>query len=184
MIGLLACDPGLNKPGAALFIDRLLVASARVPVDKAWASLDVAERANRVARNVFEWACSVLPPGAQIAEYAYERPKVYDKSKSRVDPKDLFAILAVAAALGGMLARFGVTASSYEPHDIWGSVPKSTLERVDPRTTPRGIRIVERLDPETELPHLVLKHDAFDACGIGLKKLERFEPRRVYPGTV
>src|SRR4029077_11664595 len=80
---LLAVDPSLNGPGAALFRGGVLLSAERVPVDPDWAKLAIGDRAARVADAILRWGMArEMAPRALV----YERPQVYTNKKSKGDP--------------------------------------------------------------------------------------------------
>ena len=55
MSHLLAVDPGIRYPAAALFVDGVLVAASRVKLKTAWAKLPMGERILTVSREIRAW---------------------------------------------------------------------------------------------------------------------------------
>lgn len=176
-VDLLAIDPSIRSPGAALFRDSLLIAVARVTfaVDT---RLNEAERCIVAADAIINWATNV---GAKPAEIAHEWPQVYADGKGKGDPNDLpymagvdLAVVA-AFALRATLAGSSLRVYCYKPAEWIGQLPKAT--RGSAKASPRGRRICSRLGPD-ELAILPDQHDAIDAVGIGLHKLGRLGVRR------
>lgn len=181
---LLALDPGLLHPAAARFSGGKLVRAARTPVAAAWAKLGMAQRQLEVAQSIVDWQAAVnrelgLPP---VTHVILEYPQVYREAKAKgVRPRDLLGILGVALATVGILAhRHHLTVYSPTPAEAWGQVPKCTDG--DPRASVRGGRVWLRLD-EAERAVIDLNHDSFDAAGLGLLALDRFERTRVFYGA-
>lgn len=171
MTVVLAVDPSIASPGAALFRDRVLVVAIRstlpsIPDEGRGA------RVERVARRLY-----TAPPGG-VDVLVYEWPQVYRASKAKGDPNDLIALAAVGAALAGMLCpRVIVTPT---PAEWTGGLPKVT--KGDPWRSPRGRRIASRLSP-AERALVPDSHDAIDSVGLGLWYLGRLDPVRVFPGA-
>jgi hypothetical protein len=177
---MLALDPGLNHPAAALFRGGILVSAERVKVGTGLTDLPTAERCVRVAAAVVRWGMGLnMNPRWLVVEW----PQIYRASKSKGDPNDLTPLAGIGSALAGMLSV------ALSPRDIYlgvlsptpaewaGQVPKS--EKGDPWKSPRGARVRSRLS-EAEVTAVLPSHDAVDAVGLGLWALGRFEPKRVY----
>lgn len=182
---LLALDPGVLHPAAARFSGGKLVRAARTPVAAGLAALGTGQRALEIARAAAHWARTLeaargLPP---LTHVIYEFPQIYRETKAAgVRPNDLTKILAAAATTVGMVAARCDTLAVFSPFpaDVWDRMPKAT--EGDPRDSVRGGRVWDRLD-EAERAVLELTHDAFDACGLGLFLLGRFERVRVFAGA-
>lgn len=176
---LLAVDPSVRSPGAALFYAGELRACARILVKS---DAERAERSRVVVEAIRQWAIGAVhavhsghPP---ITAVITEWPQWYAVGKSKVNPNDL----ACLAGIGGALATAypGATVSSPTPREWIDGLPKAT--RGDPWATPRGVRIKSRLAP-AELALVPAQHDAIDGCGLGLWLLGRLQLRRVLAGT-
>lgn len=181
---LIALDPGLLHPAAARFNAGRLVRAARTNVEASWSKLGIAQRQLTIAQAIVDWAKHVeidhsLEPARHVV---FEYPQVYSETKAMgVRPKDLLAILGVAEVTVGILAgRAHLRVYGPTPAEVWGKLPKAT--EGDPRENPRGARVWSRLDAD-ERRGLELTHDAFDAAGLGLWLLGRFEPVHVCPGA-
>lgn len=174
---LLALDPSVRSPGAALFRGGLLIAADRVKVpkqdDQKFAD---GARWDLVARLVEAWAGRAQQ---QIVELVFERPQIYTWGKSKGDPNDLVGLAGVAGALVGRLsiASPSLHVSSPTPAEWIGQLPKAT--KGSALVSPRAQRILSRLSPD-ELALVPDQHDALDAVGLGLWRLGRLEPRRVF----
>lgn len=171
---LLALDPGLNNPAAALFRGGRLVAASRVKPQAAWKGRDIAERCTMVAHAVHDWANEhgIEDLGVLVVEW----PQIYVKGRSKGDPNDLLPLVGVAMCLAGML---DVNVRSFKPAEWIGQCAKT--ETGDALTSPRG-RLVWRSLDELERATVNVSHDAIDAVGIGLAALGRLQ-MRVYPGA-
>lgn len=172
---ILALDPGLLNPAAALFRAGRLVAASRVKPDKAWTALDVGERCRQIASRIHEWFIGVDPlAGQHLDQLVIEWPRIYRAGKGKGDPNDLPPLVGVAMCLAG---RLDVEVKTYWPSDWIGQVPKSTTG--NPLDAARGKLIWRNIDA-AEQSGIVLSHDAIDAVGLGLHHLGRLH-RRVYP---
>lgn len=180
----LAVDPSLTKPGAALFDGQVLLRAARVRIPALKEVLDPGDRAAWVAQLITSWVGVLNRPAIVV----YERPQIYRSARSKGDPNDLIGLAEVGAGIVGYYRGIAMLDRDYSPPQVraptpaqWiGQLPKS--EKGDPWDSPRGARIKSRLSPE-ELLLVESKHDAVDACGIGLWSLGRLERIRVFPGA-
>lgn len=180
MTTLLAVDPGLLYPAAALFIDGELQAASRVKVPKDVSKLPVAERCRTIAFLIRDWyrdppywtgRANVHDPDTLVVEWM----KVYTSDKSEGDPNDLLPLTGIDCAVAMLFPQAEVL--SPIPREWTGNVPKA--KKGDPWKSPRGQRVWSRLSVE-ERNRVIPSHDAIDAVGIGLWGLGRFERRRVY----
>ncbi len=195
---ILAVDPGLNNPAAAIFRFGKLVAASRVKLPAAWKKLDVAERCRLIAGRVHEWASAngvdeaamvrayelelagdlagaeTLRQARGVVRLTIEYPQIYPAGKQKGDPNDLLPLVGVAMCLAG---RLDIPVQSFKPREWIGQVPKT--ETGDPWQSARGQLIWRNLEP-AERAAVVPSHDAVDSVGIGLHSLGRLR-RRVYP---
>lgn len=182
MSTLLALDNSLTSPGVALFTDGLLTHSDRLRQPQAQAHLNLAERVLLVAQDVVRWA---IARAEEPYNLAWEWPQVYTAAKSKGDPNDLLGVVAVGAAVAGILAMgcqmrgTALQQASYTPAQWIGQVPKAT--KGSALKSARALRVLAPLDP-LEQDAVLPQHDAIDAIGIGLYHLGRLRPRRVFPG--
>lgn len=191
---LLAVDPSVRSPGAALFnSDKHLVACTRLTI--AAPSEDVAEgqRWLDVATAILAWASKHDGLRFGVLTLVYERPQIYTWSKSKGDPNDLIGLAGVGAALSGRCAALVPQFNVVTPKpDEWVQgtskvcpVCKGKAKRKcktcegSAWKTPRGQRIRSRLSP-AELALVPDQNDAIDSVGIGLHALGRLAPIRVY----
>ena len=183
MTTLLAVDPSVNSAGAAVYRDGVLMASARITCDVEGSH---GARCMAMAWRIAEWARAARPD-----IFAFEWPQIYAGSKQKTDPNDLPGLAGVGVGVAAYLAPRQVLSPT--PAQWSGQVPK-TVEAIrkgkrvrvkpkDPWTTPRGIRVWERLSP-AERMLVQAQHDVIDAVAIGLWCLGRFEVRRAMPGAV
>lgn len=189
---LLALDPGMNSPGAALFVPNtpgmMLRHAARISIPPAFASRPDGARWLAVAHEIARWANAL----GRIQAVVFERPQWYTAAKSKGDPNQLAGVAGVAANVTGIL-------SVCEPLEVYSPKPAEwigQLSKVCPVCegkakrkcgeckgsaweTPRGRRIRSRLEPD-ELALVPDQNDAIDAVGLGLWALGRLEPRRTF----
>jgi hypothetical protein len=180
---ILAIDPGLVHPGAAIYVADRLICAQRVRVPGEWAKLGVLDRCEKVADQVVAWArfSHDFWPALLVVEW----PQWYRETKSGgKDPNDLAALCGIAgAALGRLRAAepgILVDALSPKPREVWGNLPKAT--KGDPWKSPRARRLASRLRP-VERAGVQDYHDALDAAGLALWAAGRWQARRVYPGA-
>lgn len=171
---LLAVDPGLRYPAAAVFKDGILVGSSRVKLPTSIAKLGVVDRTAEIADLILDWALDVT--GTNIPdELVVEFPQVYRAGKSKGDPNDLMPLGALCGALAGRLRglRFPdkVVISSPLPREWIGNAIKKATSG-DPLLAPRGRLVWSRLS-ELERDSIVVSHDSLDAVGVGLWRLGR-----------
>lgn len=171
---LLAVDPGVLNPGAALFRGGKLVAANRVRVDPDWKELDRDERCKRVASAIIRWGCGY---NMEPRHLVYEWPQWYARNKSKGDPNDLAWLVGIGAQVSGQLSvaliARSITLRSITPLPAeWiDGLPKVTTG--DAWDSPRGQRVRSRLEPE-EVASIIVSHDSLDAVGLGLFALGRF----------
>lgn len=156
---LIAIDPGLRQCGVALFaLGRLyrafIVKGSTAPSGPGvWAAM----------------AAAVRPGGMGSPGLAIEFPKAYPGGRQAADPADLLELAAVIGAITQVYEPHGVT--RYFPREWKGQMDKVTCKA----------RVVERLS-QVELAAVERKnnHNVWDAVGIGLFHLGRFDRKRVY----
>ncbi len=184
MSDLLALDPSVRSPGAAIFRDGVLAFAGKVKIPTMWKDLAEGMRWQNVAEAVVKWAeehdC-VMPE-----KIIYERPQIYAAAKSKGDPNDLIALAAIGAAVVSwysasnracavnVTARVVVTPT---PAEWAGQIPKAT--KGNAMNSPRAQRILSRLT-ELEISRMPNQHDSIDAVGLGLHALGRLGIRRNY----
>jgi hypothetical protein len=185
MSAILALDPGLTKPGVALYHHDELLSAERLVVPKELSKLGILDRSCRVAELAYEWFCGYNYPltGFLGLTLIVEWPQWYGSNEKGIDPNDLAGLCAINGALLGRL-RAGwreIKVLSPKPREVWGSLPKTT--RGDPWISPRGQRLASRLNFD-ERRRVGNYHDALDAAGLVLFAAGRWTARRVYPGAV
>ena len=172
---LLAVDPGMRFPAAAVFLNGRLTDASRVKVPGALAKLPVGERCRQVVTLVCAWASARMREGYP-SHVVVEHPQVYSRRRSKGDPNDL---LPLAMINGGVAMYFRAPVISPTPSEWIGGIPKAAMG--DPWASPRGRLLQSRLS-ELERATIVSTHDALDAVGIGLWALGRLG--RVFPDHV
>ena len=172
---LVAFDPGVDHPAAAVFLDGELRAASRVKIPRACYSLEVGERCRQIALLVREWVRERIDDGV-IANFVAEEPKIYRVGRSKGDPNKL---LPLALLIASVSAYLNAPTLYYQPSDWCGGIKKSEAAG-EAWTSPRG-KLIWRLLREVERPRVEATHDAVDSVGIGLKALGRLD--RVFPGS-
>lgn len=175
---LLAIDPGLRYPAAAVFKDGILLAASRVKVPGANHKLPVGQRCLEVARLIRAWVSQYGAPGELVIEW----PRVRGRG-SKNDPAGLFPLAGIGCALAGLLFADNpnLIVISPEPTEwLGGNTSKSTTG--DPWASTRGYRAKKRLTQE-EFTKVVATHDSVDATCIGLWRLGRFEAIKSFIGA-
>ena len=169
---LVALDPGLNRSGLALFQDGELVFADAVKIS---ARGDVVSRAARMGAKIVN---VVHVEDFLDAELIVELPQIYQREggKSKGSPN---LLIPLAVVCGAVAVSF-VDVHSVLPSAWKGQVPKQTRTG----SNPVADRVVARLTA-LERQHIAAKapHDVYDAVGIGLWHLGRFERLRVFPGA-
>lgn len=177
MTTILAVDPGLVNPGAAVIRDGILLTAERVKLPREWKSLPIVERCDRIAAQITSWMQRYcLHPHIFCIEF----PQWYGETASGgKDPNDLAGLACIAGALAARMEAEQVLNPT--PREVWGNVPKNT--KGNPWDSPRGRRLAARLSP-VERPRVQKYHDALDAAGLALFAAGRWEPQRVFSGAV
>lgn len=170
---LLALDPGSRGCGVAL-LDLsgrgTLHRAAYVPCPSK-KGLD-ASNAYQMALAVSAWVHQRVGLHRSVTDMAVEVPKVYQASQQKGDQNDLIPLGLVVGCVIGLIRPVKVT--QYFPRDWKGTIDADSCTA----------RIIKRLSREEllrceECP-ASLAHNLFDAVGIGLKYVGRFEPNKVY----
>lgn len=185
-VGDLFClDPGINKPGVAIFRGGTLIAAEKVRIDPTWKDLPDGDRAARVAEAIVRWG---VGKGMLPKNFVYELPQIYAAKKSKGDPNDLIKVALVAANVSGMLkyAMAGRDISmgilSPNPAEWIGQTPKKVCAGPEAWNSPRGYRIKRVLSPG-EILCIVPDDNSIDAVGVGLWALGRLDglPLPLFP---
>lgn len=179
---ILAIDPGIRSPGAALFVDGELAAATRIKVPSKLHKGELGERANAVGLLIAAWQHDTYSALGLCAymDVVYEWPQIYRASKSKGSPNDLLKTLATGAAAVAKLGGLARTVTTPTPHDWAGNTKKAT--KGDPWDSERARMVARRLTP-AERALVPDSHDAIDAVALGLWKAKRFEPIRVNFGA-
>lgn len=177
---LLAVDPGIRFPAAARFVDGILIAAARTPMNGQWSSWGIGQRCLAVGRSIAAW--STAKRADPVTHAIIEWPQVYRKARRKGDPNDLPPLAGVGMAVVALLHTLypALVVQSPLPAEVWQQMPKDEVG--DPWASIRGMRIRSRLTA-AEFAAVVPSHDAVDAVGLGLWALGRFERARVFPGA-
>lgn len=177
---LLAVDPGLDSPGAALFRDSVLIAAADIIVPDLGTGVSHGQRALAAANAIVSW---VLRLHAKVAVVAHEWPQIYAASKSKANPNNLIGMAAVDGAVDCAFALIAaqrgeqLEVRTFLPAEWAGQLPKDT-HKGKYWSSPRGVRIWSRLSDSERAIAASVGHDAGDSVGIGLHALGRLGVRR------
>lgn len=181
MTDLLAIDPSVRSPGAAIFRDGTLLAAGKVKIPKLECDSEGA-RWQAVIEHIVRWSESHLcwcP-----TKIAYERPQIYTAAKSKGDPNDLIALAAIGAGVAAhfsaimpMDPSMSIDIITPTPAEWAGQIPKAT--KGNAMNSPRAQRILSRLTT-VEIARMPNQHDAIDSVGLGLHVLGRLGIRRNY----
>lgn len=185
-MNILALDPGLTKPGAAIHLRGKLVRADRLKVPREWSDLAILDRCDKVGEVAFEWFAQWKYPFGKGDEITLicEWPQWYGDNEKGIDPNDLAGLCGICGSVLGRLRAAGwckVRALSPKPREVWGSLPKKTTG--DPWKSPRGARLASRLTPY-ERAGVADYHDALDAAGLALFAAGLWKRRSNYPGAV
>lgn len=179
---VLSIDPGIRGCGAALWHGRKLVAATYVknPIGKGSGPLEALEAAHAVAGWVSEKSegYRTFPPTP--LEVVVEWPQTYGGRASRGDTNDLFALSAVDTAIVALLEPSKT--HFYVPREWKGALQKpASVNDAYPVISMASRRLDEEETKAIALPtNKRLTWDVWDAIGIGLKYLGRFEKMKVY----
>jgi hypothetical protein len=140
---LISVDPGVKHSGFAFWHRGDLVGAFLVPAD------------TPMPNHFPDVPCEIV----------IELPQVYrERRKQKGDQNDLVNLAFAAGRIAGAL---GLPVTCYRPHDWKGSVPKDVMvERVRSCLSPEELS-------KMDLPAPSLRHNVFDAVGIGLHHLKR-----------
>lgn len=167
---LLALDPGLQHFGCALFNDDLQLHAA---------ALVRAKKSPHTVAGAFEMKSLVqswlFQQGVhEMLQVVCEVPRIYPAKNRRGDLNDLITLAGFAYAVSGLSSFMPL---QYFPRDWKGTIDPDVCNA---RVLARLSKVEqERIEPCPAS----LRHNVLDAIGIGLFHLDRFDPRRVYPGA-
>lgn len=173
MSKLLSVDPGIRGCGVALFENGLLARAAYVKnfIDGGNDASYCYYMAREIILYTGEEDCFFKQ--GEILTLAVESPQVYTSSKG--DPNDLLPLFGVNAALYTMLRTAmgsSLAFNQYLPRQWKGQMTKEVCHaRIKDRLSPAESAAIEPT-PKS------LIHNVFDAVGIGLYALNRFNPKR------
>lgn len=177
---LLAVDPGLESPGAALFREGVLIAAADIVVPNLGTGVSHGQRALAAAAAIVHWT---MQHGTSVTVVAHEWPQIYAASKSKANPNNLIAMAAIDGAVDCALSihasQFGqqLEVRTFLPAEWAGQLPKDT-HKGKYWSSPRGVRIWSRLSEAERSIAASVGHDAGDAIGVGLHAQSRLGVRR------
>ncbi len=192
---LLALDPGMGSPGIALFVGEQLSMAGHVKAPAHYLEMEAGLRWLVVANDIEDFIRGSNHVVHEITQIVFEKPQWYPQSKSKVDPNQLAGIAGVAAMLVGRISRYW----NRHQFDVFSPTPREWIGQVSKVCpacngkakkkcvechgsaweTPRGRLIRSRLSPP-ELTLVPDQNDAIDAVGLGLFRLGRLTPRRVF----
>ena len=163
---ILAVDPGIRGCGAAVFqAERLLAAEyVRNPCIAGSIPDAILDMARAVV--VWFWSVGLQAPDALVIEW----PQIYRAGKMKGDQNDLLPLVGVDLAIA---AKLNVQTIAYRPAEWKGQMTKDATQA----------RVTARLDrvETNRIRHAGAKdHNTYDAIGIGLHHIGRFQPTRVF----
>lgn len=203
-----AVDPGLRGCGLAVFESRPVVYEASAGLDTTPFELMHASYVLNPARHGFEFEAAremadmlrrsveaVLPTSINPRRFGYyavdqffgECPVSYTAGSQKGSQNDLIHLAGFIYAIACLPLFSDASLKFYEPRQWKGTIEKGTaqVDKSSGEITSDGMqaRIMGRLSP-AEVAKITragaLTHNVIDAIGIGLKGLDRLEPRRVY----
>lgn len=174
MTALLSVDPGIRGCGCALWDDGTLLAAKYVksPATEGGGPAECA----KMALAIVTWVQSDF---GTLERVICEWPQTYGGGASRGDTNDLFPVAGVGAALAALVDE-NVKFEHIVPHDWKGSIQKpKKVSDPYPVVLMCERRLSDAEKTVVELPGNKRLHwDVWDAIGIGLKALGRFEKMR------
>lgn len=169
----LAVDPGIRGCGVALFSDYDTPGERAVLVCAGYAKNPCPDgngphESATMALAVADWFDAIPRDRPYPDRLALEYPRVYPGPRQKGDQNDLLPLAGVVCALAAHFPFAEVV--RYFPRDWKGTVdPDVMIERIQGRLEPSEVKAVESC-PKW------LRHNLWDAVGIGLKSVGRFEP--------
>jgi hypothetical protein len=182
---LVSIDPGIRGCGFALWENATLRYGAYVP------SACTKDNGPEACLAMAEALCNVMHArwplyAVHECKVMVEWPRIYSTQakkgdKAKADPNDLLGLVGVDMAFLGMLKgplenRF----SRVYPEQWKGQLPKETADG----SNPVMMRVLKRLSVQEKAAiapcSRSLEHNMFDALGIGLHALGRFERERIF----
>jgi len=161
---LYAIDPGLRHCGLAVFNLEAKVLNFACLV-RNFSKEDGPNAWKGMSKAV------ITASAANVGDFAvFEFPRVYQGGKQKGDPADLMELAAVVGSLAARYEKKGVESQRYFPHEWKKQMTKEMTQ----------VRILERLSKDEAKRVEKADHNIFDAVGIGLFHLGRFNPKKVY----
>lgn len=178
---LLSVDPGLRASGVALFKDNLLVAADYVRSSSSQPAGP--ESCAEMAENICLWLSKkfVTFEFSHTFNIVVEWPQVYRGTTADKDPNDLLGLAGVTSALvafsdvlkNEFASKTSFRVTHYLPKEWKGQMTKEASRyRIQTRLSGEELGSIERKCREN--------HNTWDAIGIGLKFLDRFERKRAF----
>lgn len=174
---VVALDPGMRRPGLAIFAGGTLVHAASFPEPAARRCVDRLDRAMSAAHLIYSATVEVIGD-TPVDLFASEFPQIYGAGYSEVDPNTLLPMVLQIGALAALLAceqhrtflpRDWTLGTSKDDGAKRRRLPSSRARLIGKNLTPREKQLYEGdADP-----------DATDAIGIGLFALGRLRKGRV-----
>jgi hypothetical protein len=188
---LLSIDPGIRGVGAALFDMQTAMGAnpagvlraasyVRNPAKEGNGPRECATLARAVDLWLGQFLLSLGKPfyaTDDLDTIVLEWPQVYRQGQLKGDPGDLLPLAGVDAAIAALAPS--VEIKHYLPREWKGQLPKGVVFEgrvLDRLTTPELAILNETLKGLTPSLH----HNVFDACGLGLYTLGRFDQKRVF----
>jgi hypothetical protein len=164
-MSLLVVDPGKNALGWAYFGDAGLLYACGV-VRAGEHEENIALVARLVIMELHR-AIESFPPAKRLVT---EQMVVYPGPQQKGDPNDLIALSFISGG-GHMLCAPAATLELVTPHEWKGQVPKDIMQK----RIERSLSLLEQQMVTASLQGVApsLRHNAWDAVGIGLNALGR-----------
>ncbi len=168
---LISVDPGIRGCGVALFDGGKLVRAAYVKSPAKTGNNAAACVSMGLA--VYSWTDRTAPDAL-----ALEWPQVYAsrirEGSSKADPNDLLALCGVDSVIAALYDLPTAMVTCFAPAEWKGQMSKEACQgRIIGRLSAAELEIVMSVSPPS------LRHNVFDAVGIGLFRLGRFDRVRV-----
>jgi len=173
-----ALDPGIARPGVAVFDDDGVLVHVQTFPNKT-KHTDPCTRAIVIGRQAAFFTWPFTEGYEDRIELVVEWPQAYDARKGKSKPGANQALIGLGAVCGAFAADLNLyLVRSVHPAEWKGQIPKKDgnriiKERVRKRLTEAELAVIPKR----------LAHDGYDAIGLGLWHLGRFERHRVFPGA-
>lgn len=189
-MNVISLDPGIRGCGLAFFESGVLIKASYVRNETRKGQ--GFEAIHTMVTGLYAEALKIWPVGFR-GYLAFEVPQVYRESRWKGDPNDLLPLMGIDAGFGIALSLGPGLAEvrGYRPREWKGTInPEECTLRVRSRLSAEEFRVVElpaNTCPPCQLHRAgiyctrssCLAHNVYDAIGIGLKFLGRFEKGRV-----